>query len=52
MKSIVVIVSLFVCCLSCSIDREENAENEKKRPDSEMVFNKAKWRVKDGAIPK
>ena len=38
----------FVCCLSCSSNREENAEDEKNTPDNEMVFDKAKWRAKDG----
>ncbi len=43
------IVSLFVCSLACKTDRGENGGNEKSKPDSEWVFDKAKWNTKDGA---
>ena len=42
-------VLLFVCCLAYNNDREDYTEDMKLKPDSEMVFDKAKWRTKDGA---
>lgn len=39
---------LIVCCLSCRVNKEENAENEKNTSDSEMSFDQAKWKEKDG----
>lgn len=48
MKKRVFIVFFFVLCFSCKSDREENVENQKKNQDSEMVFDKEKWKTKDG----
>jgi hypothetical protein len=48
MKTRVFIAFLFVCFISCSSNREENVENEKNTSDSEMTFDKEKWRAKDG----
>ena len=42
------VVFLFLCFLACKTDREDNAENEKKEPNSEMVFDKLKWKTKAG----
>jgi len=39
---------LILCCLSCRVNKEENAENEKNTSDSEMSFDQAKWKEKDG----
>lgn len=48
MKKRVFIVFLFVFCFACKSDREENVENKKRNKDSEMVFDKEKWKVKEG----
>ena len=48
MKKEVFIVFLFISCFACKADREENADNDKKTTESEMVFDKAKWITKDG----
>lgn len=48
MKTSLFTLFLFVCCLSCSSNREENSENEKNTTNSEMTFDKEKWREKDG----
>ncbi|KAA3599268.1 MAG: hypothetical protein DWQ06_10135 [Calditrichaeota bacterium] len=37
----------FVCFLSCSIEESYN-ENLDGNPKSEMVFDKAKWQIKEG----
>ncbi len=49
MKMRVFTVLLFVCCLACNNDREDYTVDMKMKPDSEMVFDKAKWKTKDGA---
>ena len=48
MKNIILIVLLFVFCFGCKSDREENIENQKKNQDIEIVFDKEKWKTKDG----
>ena len=48
MKARVFIAFLIVCCFSCRTNREENAENEKNTTKSEMAFDKAKWKAKEG----
>ena len=42
-------VLLFVCCIACHNDKQDYTEDKKTKPDSEMAFEKAKWRTKDGA---
>jgi len=49
MKTKAFTVLLLICCLSCNNDREDYTEGMKMKPDSQMVFDKAKWRTKDGA---
>lgn len=44
----VYIVFLFMLCFACKADREDNVENQKKNQDSEIVFDKEKWKTKDG----
>jgi len=48
MKMRVLIVFLIVCCVACKADSEENAVAEKKKPDTEIVFDKVKWKTMDG----
>jgi hypothetical protein len=48
MKMRVLIVFLFAFCLACKTDRQDYAENMEIKPESEMVFDKAKWKTKDG----
>ena len=48
MKIRVFILFLLICCFACKTDTAENAQHEKKKPDSEMAFDKAKWKMKDG----
>jgi len=48
MKKRVFIVFLFVFCFACKSDREENVENKKRNQDREMVFDKEKWKIKEG----
>ncbi len=48
MKTRFIIVFLLAICFSCSTNREENTENQKNTPDSEMAFDMEKWRAKDG----
>jgi len=49
MKMKLFIIFLCVSCLACNTDREGNNINEKKNPETEMVFEKAKWKTIDGA---
>lgn len=44
----VYIVFLFMLCFACKTDGEGNVENQKKNQDSEIVFDKEKWKTKDG----
>jgi len=48
MKLKVFIISLFICCLACKTDKEINVENQKNDEDSEIVFDKEKWKIKEG----
>ena len=48
MKKRVFIVFLFMFCFACKSDREENVENQKKNQVGETVFDKEKWKTKDG----
>ncbi|MCP4976090.1 MAG: hypothetical protein GY931_08005 [Maribacter sp.] len=48
MKISVFIVSLFILCLACKTDSEVNSENQKNNQDIELVFDKYKWKTKDG----
>ena len=41
-------VLLFVFCLACKADREVYTEDMEMKPKSEMVFDNAKWKMKDG----
>jgi hypothetical protein len=44
----VILVILFLCCISCKNDREANISESKVKPESEMMFDKDKWRIKEG----
>jgi len=46
MKIKVFIIFLFLCCLACKTDKEINVENQKNDQDSEIVFDKEKWKKK------
>lgn len=35
-------------CFACKTGKEDNLENQKKNQDSEIVFDKEKWKTKDG----
>ena len=35
-------------CFACKSDRDENVENQKKNQVGETVFDKEKWKTKDG----
>jgi len=48
MKIRVIIVLLFICCLACNNERKNYSEGISLKPDSEMKFDKAKWKMKDG----
>ena len=48
MKICVFTIIMFVCCLSCNNSREDKPEDIKIKPESEMVFDKEKWRIKNG----
>ena len=48
MKTGVISVLLIVCCLACKNDRNDYTEDMKMKPDSEMVFDRAKWNTMDG----
>lgn len=48
MKMKVLILFLFVGCLSCNSNREPYTEGMKIKPESEMEFDKEKWRAKEG----
>ena len=41
-------VLLMISCLACNNDKEAEAEEVKVKADTEMVFDKVKWNIKDG----
>ena len=47
MKTRIFAILLLVCCLACNKGRENYTEDMKRKPYSEMVFDKAKWQTKD-----
>ena len=48
MKKNIFLVFLFILFFGCKSDSEKNVENQKKNKESEMVFDKEKWKIKDG----
>ena len=48
MKKNIFIIFLFILFFGCKSDSEKNVENQKKNKESEMVFDKEKWKIKDG----
>lgn len=48
MRLRVFVLFLFVSFLSCNSDSEEKAENQNKKQESEMAFDEAKWKTREG----
>jgi hypothetical protein len=42
-------ILLLVSCIGCYNDRANYSEDMKSKPTSELAFDKAKWKVMDGA---
>ena len=48
MKKNIFIIFLFILFFGCKSDSEKNVENQKNKKESEMIFDKEKWKIKDG----
>lgn len=48
MKKNIFIIFLFILFFGCKSDSEKNVENQKNNKESEMIFDKEKWKIKDG----
>jgi len=48
MKKNIFLVFLFILFFGCKSDSEKNVENQKNNKESEMIFDKEKWKIKDG----
>lgn len=39
---------ILLCCLSCTANRTEDADREQREENTAVVFDEAKWKMKEG----
>ena len=48
MKIKILIIFLFIFCFACKTGGVDNVENQKNNQGNEILFDKEKWKTKDG----